>query len=318
MNVFKWLGVYALVECTPWLVWKPARQMERSAAFQMRRALIDRFYGILQGLPIAWHQDHHSGDTINRVRKASDCLFQFGQTQFVYIMMATQVIMSFAVIIYLSPLIGLIAVACTILIGLVLSRFDRHLIPLYSAENEGEHKIAATFFDYVSNITTIISLRLGARTRASLIEKIDHIWPIFSKEIRLHETKYMILTVCIVVLDVAIIGGYIWTQLATTGVVMIGTTVAIYQYIRLLSDTFYNFANNYQQVIRWKTDFEAVELIAAADMRGPFRCGRNFKLARNLRSKILRSRTAGKKSRACISLRCGILVLASSAVKKSL
>lgn len=264
INVCKWLGVYAIVECTPWLVWKPARQMERASAFQMRRALINRFYGILQGLPIAWHQDHHSGDTINRVRKASDCLFQFGQTQFTYIMMATQVVMSFAVITYLSPLIGLIAVSCTVLIGVVLSRFDKHLIPLYSAENEGEHKIAATFFDYVSNIKTIISLRLGARTQASLTEKIDHIWPIFNRQIRLHETKYMILTVCIVLLDISIIGGYIWIQLATTGAVMIGTTVALYQYIRLLSDTFYNFANTYQQVIRWKTDFEAVETIAAA------------------------------------------------------
>lgn len=263
-EVGMWLCVYAVVECLPWAVWKPARQMERSAAFHMRRGLIERFYAILQGLPIAWHQDHHSGDTINRVRKAADCLMQFGQNQFVYIMMMTQVIMSFGVIIYLSPLIGLIALVCTALAGFVVSRFDKVLIPLYSRENEGEHKVAATFFDYVSNITTIISLRLGLRTQANLLEKIDDIWPPFSKQIRIHETKYMLLTICIVVLDISIIGGYIWSQILTTGTVAIGTTVAIYQYLRLLSDTFYNFANNYQQVIRWKTDFEAVEQIATA------------------------------------------------------
>lgn len=267
-RVGAWLGLYALVECLPWVVWKPARQMERSAAFQMRRALIDRFYGMLQGLPIAWHRDHHSGDTINRVRKAADCLFEFSQNQFMYIMMITQVVMSFTIIVFLSPLIGGIALLCTVLTGLAVARFDRILVPLYSRENEGEHKVAATLFDYISNITTIISLRLGRRTQANLLEKIDLIWPVFCRQIRIHENKYMVLTVCIVLLDVSIIGAYIWTQIVTTGTVAIGTTVAIYQYLRLLSDTFYTFADNYQQVIRWKTDFAAVGDIERAAAQG--------------------------------------------------
>lgn len=263
-HVSYWLVGYALLETTPWAVWKPARQMERASAFHMRRALIDRFYGILQGLPIAWHQDHHSGDTINRVRKASDCLFQFGQNQYLYIMMVTQVLMALAVITYLAPWLGLIVISGTATLMLVLSRFDKYLIPMYSAENEGEHKIAATFFDYVSNITTIISLRLGSRTRVSLLEKIDRIWPVFNREIRLHENKYMSLTIGIVIMDLALITSYIWSEVNTHGTIMIGTTIAIWQYLRLMTDTFYNFANNYQQIIRWKTDFEATGQIEAA------------------------------------------------------
>ncbi len=259
-----WLCVYALVQCSPWLLWKPARQMERSAAFQMRRIFIDRFYGILQSLPVAWHQDHHSGDTINRVRKAGDGLYQFGQNQFLYIMMVVQVVMAFSVIIYFSPMIGAIALACTVTTGLLLTYFDRRIVPLYKEENEHEHKAVATFFDYISNIKTIISLRLGPRTQAGLLEKIDRIWPPFTRQIRVHENKYMILTICIAILDVSIIGGYIWSQIETKGAVEIGTTVAMYQYLRLLSDSFFIFTSNYQQVIRWKTDFAAVSPISDA------------------------------------------------------
>jgi hypothetical protein len=60
-----------------WSFHGPARCIERKNAFILRAAykkyLID---GIL-GLPPNWHTVHHSGDTIDRINKGSDNLFQY-------------------------------------------------------------------------------------------------------------------------------------------------------------------------------------------------------------------------------------------------
>ena len=54
-----------------WSLHGPARVIERTNAFRAKAAFTDRLFHIVTSLPIQWHKDHHSGQTINRMRKST-------------------------------------------------------------------------------------------------------------------------------------------------------------------------------------------------------------------------------------------------------
>jgi ABC-type multidrug transport system fused ATPase/permease subunit len=62
-----------------WCFHGPARVMERKLAFKISQNYLDDLYGKLIHLPAGWHKDHHSGSTINRLRKTYTALKDFSQ-----------------------------------------------------------------------------------------------------------------------------------------------------------------------------------------------------------------------------------------------
>ena len=75
------LGVAAL----SWALHGPGRILERSIALRVRENVADRLYSHLASLPLAWHERHHSGDTVQRVRQTGNALYDFAQSQFLYL-----------------------------------------------------------------------------------------------------------------------------------------------------------------------------------------------------------------------------------------
>jgi Uma2 family endonuclease len=48
--------------------------MERSAAFYIGKNFKKYIFTIITELPFSWHSDNHSGETINKVNKATQAL----------------------------------------------------------------------------------------------------------------------------------------------------------------------------------------------------------------------------------------------------
>ncbi len=65
---------YMGVKFLQWCFHGPARIMERSLAFRLSRNFLQEKYHQVLHLPVKWQQDHHSGSTINRIRKAYEAL----------------------------------------------------------------------------------------------------------------------------------------------------------------------------------------------------------------------------------------------------
>lgn len=135
-------------------------------------------------LPVKWHQDHHSGVIISRIRKAYEALKDFFQNGFMYIHALAKFVMSFVAMIYFTPLFGGIGLILGAVIVAVIFRFDRPLIQYLHETNEQEHKVSASLFDSLSNINTVITLRLEPQMKkfvrchsagmASISQKRDH------------------------------------------------------------------------------------------------------------------------------------------------
>ena len=116
-------------------------------------------------MPLRWHQDHHSGSTINRIRKAERALFLFAQGQFVTIQIMVRSIVSMAMLSLFSGWVAFASVVSSILIALVIRRFDRDLIPIVRKTNKAEHHLSAALYDYIGNIVTVLTLRAGQYRR---------------------------------------------------------------------------------------------------------------------------------------------------------
>jgi len=264
VQVLQWIGVYGLGFLIFEVFHRIARFMERRVAFRSRQRFTTDMYTRLYHLPMKWHTDYHSGNIINRVMIAGAGLSEFGQRQYNYINKFVRFWGPLVILYGISYEISLIAVGLLLLTTLVIVRFDAILVPIVRAQNEVLHQFSATFFDYVSNIKTILTLRLGSQTERELDHKFGKFYPELTGELMWNQTKCFVVSLCILLLEAGIMLYYIWRQQQLRMPIMIGTVAAIFQYLRQLSDAYGWFAGHYYDIVRWKTDFQTVQPILEA------------------------------------------------------
>lgn len=258
-EVIAWLSVSVIVLFLFWLFHGPARVLERQVALKIQQTLRTDLYEKLTQLPLKWHQYHHSGNIITRINRAATALFRFASDQFLYIETIIKFLTSSLFLLWLSWPIGILSfLSCSLAIATVLV-FDRILVPLYNRENEIDNHVGAVLFDYISNMTTIITLRLGELTRNNLFQRMMAIWPFYKKEAILNEVKWFTIGMILTTLQAIILIGYIVHSLNTTGAVLIGMVVMIFRYQGELNEVFYNFSAHYSELVKMDTEVQGLQ-----------------------------------------------------------
>ena len=260
-QVIFWLCVGIAVIIIFWLFHGPARVIERKIALKIQQAFRLDLYEQFTHLPLKWHQDHHSGNIITRVNRASVALFRFAGDQFIYIESIIKFCVSSGFLLWISPLVGILSLTTCILAVAVVLLYDRKLIPLYDAENEIDNHVGAVLFDYISNMTTILTLRLGELTRSNLFQRLMSVWPIYNKELIINEVKWFTMMMVLNALQSVILISYIIHSLHSTGAVLIGLVVMIFRYQWDLSEVFYQLSMSYSDLVRMNTDVQGVNAI---------------------------------------------------------
>src|SRR6202000_1734455 len=120
---------------------------------------------------------------------------------------------SLAVLGFYSPGALAASLASSLVIMVLIRRFDRALVPLLQTGNEREHAVNATLFDYISNIVTILTLRLQDNTRAEVDIQVEAIPPPFWRNVLLNEYKWFAVNTLLVVTQIGIVAGYIFAHL---------------------------------------------------------------------------------------------------------
>jgi ABC-type multidrug transport system fused ATPase/permease subunit len=262
-NTFKWLGGYSALMVVFWAVHGPSRVAEVVSAIKIKQNFNDTFYQMLTALPLQWHQDHHSGNTINRIRKAGDALYDFGSWQFIHIESTVRFFGPIAVLFYLDAGVAWILVGMSIFTFVMLAWADKKLIPLLHAENEQEHHYASALFDYLSNITTVITLRLERLTRTELQHRFAKIIPICHRRMIRNEIKWFSVFFVVTLSECLVVGGYIYLKVNAGAVIMVGTLVMVYQYVRQMSEAFFTMGDMYSRLVEQRIRLKAVEGITA-------------------------------------------------------
>lgn len=247
-----------------WLFHGPARIMENNLAFHAKISFADRLFRIVTSLPVQWHKDHHSGQSINRVRKSTNALYDFLSNGFQLIEMVMRLGGSVLAIFFIFPIAGILAVIISMIALLVVFLFDRVLLPQYESINESEHHTASALHDYLTNIFTVISLRLEELTRTELWKRMNVYFPLYLKNNRLNELKWFLATIIISFMTVVSLGWYAASTLHVGGILLAGTVYMLYDYLQKIGASFYTFAWKYSLTIQQYADLRAVQEILDA------------------------------------------------------
>jgi ABC-type multidrug transport system fused ATPase/permease subunit len=267
-----WIAAVIGLHVGVWTLHGPARVMERSVAVRVRRSVADALYARLAAAPLAWHDQHHSGDLQHRVEQASRALFGFTQSQFIYLQNFICIAGPLIALMMLSTATGALALAGFVGISILIVRFDRSLMRLVAEENQAERRYAARLLDFVGNISAVASLRLQGATRRLLDARLMAVFVPLRRNIVLNEWKWCATDL----LSVALCWGLVVVYAATAGgagaaggTLLIGSLFMTYQYAQQAAGVLGAMASNYQGLARVQTDFASATLIREAPQPQP-------------------------------------------------
>ncbi|MES2732728.1 MAG: ABC transporter ATP-binding protein [Bacteroidota bacterium] len=263
---YAWLyvGGFLGLRLLEWCFHGPARVMERQLAFNLSRNFLDELYHQILHLPVKWHQDHHSGATINRLRKGYEALKNFFQNGFMYLHAFSKFVFSFAAMLYFSPVFGLIGVLLGIFTIWVIFRFDKPFIQSLKEVNERENVASSTLFDSLSNIITVITLRLEKRMEASFMQKVMDVFPAFRRNVVINEWKWFTAQMLVGLIYAVITVGYVYQHWLPGETFYIGGLVILLGYVNQFTSVFNDIANQYTQIVQYNTDVQAARQIGDA------------------------------------------------------
>lgn len=264
---FIYIGAYITLKLLEWSLHGPARIYERTLAFTISRNFIREKYHQVLHLSPKWHQDHHSGETINRIRKAYESLREFFDRGFTNLYTLTKFIFSVTAIIYFSPLFGSIAVVMGMATVFTISRFDATYIKTLREMNQKEHDVSSNLFDSLSNIRTVITLRLERSMESGLLKKIRRVFRPFRRNAIVNEWKWFTAEMMITLIYGVIVIGYIYQHWTPGQVFKIGGLVTLLGYITQFTSVFQNVAIQYTTLVQYHTNVNEVQDITDAHVK---------------------------------------------------
>ena len=107
LDVAAWyVGMIFLVYVAAWALHGPGRVLERNVAVKVRRQVADALYAKLVSLPLPWHEARHSGEVQQRAQQAARALFDFTQSQFLYVQSFVNIVGPLVALWLVSGLVG--------------------------------------------------------------------------------------------------------------------------------------------------------------------------------------------------------------------
>ncbi|HEY8399761.1 MAG TPA: ABC transporter ATP-binding protein [Cytophagaceae bacterium] len=261
-NSWIYAGTYLGLKLLEWAFHGPARVMERQLAFSISKNFLEDHYHKVLHMPVKWHQDNHSGSTINRLRKGYEALKDFFQNGFVSLHALGKFVFSFAAMIYFSPVFGSVAVLIGIFTIWVILQFDKPFIKSIRDMNEREHVVSSTLFDSLSNIITVITLRLEKRMEVSFMRKVMKVLPSFRRNVVINEWKWFTAQMLIALIYAIIVVGYVYQNWSPGTLFMIGGLVTLIGYINQFTSVFNDIASQYTKILQYHTDVKAAGAIS--------------------------------------------------------
>jgi ATP-binding cassette subfamily B protein len=260
-NVSFYLLVYFGTQVFFWAFHGPGRVIERHVAFHIKANYKAYLFRVVTEKPMQWHREHHSGESINKINRATNALGAFFDGSFEISYMLFRLVGAIVFLFYFLPYAGWIALGTTISAFVVLALFDRYLYRQYDTLNDFENSVASAVHDYVSNIGSVITLRLESKVLHEVKERIAVALPLFNTNSKLNEIKWFIATLMITFMIVTVLWHYAFNALSVGTVILGGSFFTLFEYLRRIGESFYDFASLYGTVVKQAADVDGADTI---------------------------------------------------------
>ncbi len=247
-----YLSLFVVLTIGFWIFHGPARVIEIRNSFLVRANYKRYLLEGIMGLPPEWHDNHHSGNTIDKIEKSTTALYSYSTDSFEVIETIVRFVGSYLALAYFnlhSSYIVLFMAAITIMIIL---QFDKIVVRQYTELYRAENGISAKVFDAISNITTIIVLRVERLFSQAIFRKIMEPFALFRRNTKINETKWFLVSLCAGTMIVFVVFSYIYKEVSAGSVILVGTIYALYGYVDKINGLFFRFAYKYSDIIKQK------------------------------------------------------------------
>ncbi|MBP9771316.1 MAG: ABC transporter ATP-binding protein [Candidatus Pacebacteria bacterium] len=253
-----------------WSLHGPARVIERSSAFLVKSNYRKHLLKGILTLPMSWHVGHHSGDTIDKIEKGSQALYSFSGNTFQIIYAMVKLVVSYGVLIYLSPSAGYIVATMMVISMFITMGFDRILIGQYSQLSKAENRIAERVYDAISNVSTVIILRVERLVFHAIGKKIDEPFDLNRRNNKLSETKWFLTEVCCKLMVVIVLGAYFHKERGAAAGVLVATSYLLIKYLDEIGGLFSKFTGLYGDIIVQRARTMNAEVLTDDFISGSF------------------------------------------------
>ena len=258
-----WLGAILAAFAFSWALHGPGRVLERKVAIRVGNAITARLYARLMRTPLAWHDQHHPAELQHRMGQSGHALYDFTQSQFLYLQSAVNLVGPLVALALLSPLCGGVALLGFVVVATILFAFDSALMRLAHVENAAARRYGAALLDCLGNMATLLSLGLTKSSERTLARRRDAVNAPLTRAIVITEWKWCAVDLLTVFLSWLLVAVYAW-QVGGTGALLLGSIFMVYQYAQQASWVVCGMASNLQGFARMRTDFAAGDAIWAA------------------------------------------------------
>lgn len=231
-----------------WIIHGPARLIERMVAFSAMLNYRRHLLAGLLDLRLSWHNEHDSGDTIDKVNKAGEGLFEFSQNVFQIIEIVVKLLGTSIVLLFFSPLIGSLVFLCAVISLFVVFQFDRRLIPQYRRLNEFDNKASASVFDALSNVTTVKILHIEASVLKGVLARYAAPRMLYRANAVLNEGKWFTGLMLFQAIALLPLGFYVYNEVQKGTAIDAGILSTLFLYLSELMFVFYRFGSFYEQI----------------------------------------------------------------------
>ena len=261
------LALLVLWELSFWFFHGPARCIENINAFKARTNYRGYLVGGVMIMPIGWHNEHHSGDTIDKIEKGANSIYDFSRNSFHIIYNVMLLVGSGIMVGYQDLHSSLVVFIMFTFTACIIMKFDSILYPRYRALSKAENNISETVFDSISNISTVIILRVEKIIFDTIMKSVKEPLKLFTDTTCLEELKWFLTAVCCRIMQSAVLWMYFHKYRSGNIALQLGQVYLLIQYLENISETFFTFAGMYGDILKQKARVNNSEVLSK-DFRG--------------------------------------------------
>jgi len=255
-------SLFIVRSCVGWALHGPSRVIEQKNAFMVRVDYKFRFLTGVLALPMRWHNEHHSGDTNDKLEKGSSGIFNFAENTFRVLLIVNSLIASFFILLFIdvaSAFVALVMMLATIALIVV---FDKRLAPQYRELSRMENKISEKILDVITNINTVVILRIEKLLLKSIKTKLLEPYKLYVENNKLNEIKWFCVSLCVNIMVYMILSYYL-LRVYWGLPFLFGTVVALYGYAGNVADMFFELAGFFGDLLKYKARVLNAEELAS-------------------------------------------------------
>ena len=287
-----------LATLASWLMHGPGRILERNVALVVRQRVSTDLMERLYAAPLAWHETQHGVETAHRVQQTTRALYDFAQSQFIYLQSVVRLVGPVVALWLISPWVGVVAVVGYLVLAAIIVAFDKVMMRLAREENAADREYWASLSDGLVNVLSVLALRLQRGVLKLVETRLDAVFAPVRRAIVYNEGKWATVDLLNCVLWIVLLSLYVWLSMqgmvpagpevqaaadAAAGAassaasaaegaaegVRIGNLFMVYEYALQAGSVITGVAAHFQSLTRQKVDYTSGDEIRALPLPLP-------------------------------------------------